>query len=117
MHSISALMLTNVPAADRMMTRLSDLLRNSLDAASTQITTLSHELEFVNCYLEIEKVRFEERMNLILDIAPETLDAQIPHLLRSPWSTMPSNMESRSCQQEARYESPSTREMANSNWR
>jgi len=84
MHSISALMLTDVNAADRMMTRLSDLLRISLETADTQITTLSRELEFVNCYLDIEKVRFEERMNVIFDIAPETLDAQIPHLLLQP---------------------------------
>jgi two-component system LytT family sensor kinase len=81
MHSISALMLTDVNAADRMMCRLSDLLRISLETADTQITTLNRELEFVTCYLEIEKVRFEERMKVIFDIAPETLDAQVPHLL------------------------------------
>lgn len=84
MHSISALMLTDVQAADRMMTRLSDLLRMSLEASGTQITTLSHELEFLNCYLEIEKVRFEERLTIVLNIAPETLDAQVPHLLLQP---------------------------------
>lgn len=84
MHSISALMLTDVNAADRMMSRLSDLLRISLETADTQITTLSRELEFVNCYLDIEKVRFEERMNVIVRVAPETLDAQIPHLLLQP---------------------------------
>jgi two-component system, LytTR family, sensor kinase len=84
MHSISALMLTDVQAADRMMTRLSDLLRMSLEAEGTQVTTLSHELEFVNCYLEIEKIRFEERLNVILDISPETLDAQVPQLLLQP---------------------------------
>jgi len=84
MHSISALMLTDVPAADRMMTRLSDLLRMSLEASGTQITTLSHELEFLNCYLEIEKVRFEERLTIVLNIAPEALDARVPHLLLQP---------------------------------
>ena len=84
MHSISALMLTDVQAADRMMTRLSDLLRMSLEASGTQITTLSRELEFLNCYLEIEKVRFEERLTVALNIAPETLDAQVPHLLLQP---------------------------------
>jgi two-component system, LytTR family, sensor kinase len=84
MHSISALMLTDVQAADRMMTRLSDLLRMTLDAEETQVTTLSRELEFVNCYLEIEKIRFEERLNVVLDISPETLDAQVPQLLLQP---------------------------------
>jgi signal transduction histidine kinase len=84
MHSISALMLTDVHAADRMMTRLSDLLRMSLEASGTQITTLNHELEFLNCYLEIEKVRFEERLTIVLNIAPEALDARVPHLLLQP---------------------------------
>jgi signal transduction histidine kinase len=84
LHSISALMLTDVNAADRMMTRLSDLLRMTLEAAETQITTLNRELDFVNCYLEIEKIRFEERLNVVLDIAPETLDAQVPQLLLQP---------------------------------
>jgi len=84
MHSISALMPTDVKAADRMMTRLGDLLRISLESAGTQITTLSHELEFLNCYLEIEKVRFAERLHVTLDISPETLDASVPHLLLQP---------------------------------
>ncbi len=84
LNSISALMLTNVEAADRMITRLGDLLRISLETASTQMTTLSRELEFVNCYIEIEKVRFEERLKVSIDVAPETLDASVPHLLLQP---------------------------------
>jgi two-component system LytT family sensor kinase len=84
LNSISALMLTDVAAADRMITRLGDLLRISLETAGTQMTTLSRELEFVNCYLEIEKVRFEERLNVSIEVAPETLDASVPHLLLQP---------------------------------
>jgi len=84
MHSISALMLTDVAAADRMMTRLSDLLRMSLENDGVQVTRLSRELEFVTGYLEIEKVRFGERLDFTFDIAPETLDAQVPHLLLQP---------------------------------
>jgi two-component system LytT family sensor kinase len=84
LHSISSLMLTDVRAADRMMSRLGDLLRMSLESAETQITTLSREVEFSNCYLEIEKVRFAEKLNVTLDISPETLDASVPHLLLQP---------------------------------
>lgn len=84
MHSVSALMLTDVPAADRMITRLADLLRMNLEFAGTQITSLNKELEFVNCYLEIERVRFEDRLKVVFDIAPETLDAQVPLLLLQP---------------------------------
>ncbi len=84
MHSISALMLIDVRAADQMMTRLGDLLRMSLESAGTQITTLKGELEFLNCYLEIEKVRFAERLDVTMEIAPEALDAAVPHLLLQP---------------------------------
>jgi two-component system, LytTR family, sensor kinase len=49
-----------------------------------QITTLNRELEFVNGYLEIEKMRLGERLAIDLDISPETLDAQVPHLLLQP---------------------------------
>jgi two-component system LytT family sensor kinase len=83
LHSITALMHTNVGAADQMMARLSDLLRMSLDN-NDQITTLNHELEFVGGYLEIEKVRFADRLKVVLDIAPDTLDAEVPHLLLQP---------------------------------
>ena len=84
MHSISALMLTDVRAADRMMTRLSDLLRISLENDGIQIITLNQELEFVTGYLEIEKVRFEDRLTVVFDIAPDTLDALVPHLILQP---------------------------------
>jgi two-component system, LytTR family, sensor kinase len=84
MHSISALMLTDVGAADKMMARLSDLLRMSLETTGTQITSLRQELAFVAAYLEIEKVRFGDRLNIVLDITPETLSAQVPSLLLQP---------------------------------
>jgi hypothetical protein len=84
LNSISALMLTNVAAADRMIARLGDLLRISLETAGTQMTTLSRELEFLNCYIEIEKVRFEERLRVRIDVAPEALDTHVPHLLLQP---------------------------------
>jgi len=84
MHSISALMLTDARAADQMMSRLSDLLRMSLENDGEQITSLSHELELVAGYLEIEKIRFGDRLNVVLDVANETLDAQVPHFLLQP---------------------------------
>jgi LytS/YehU family sensor histidine kinase len=84
MHSISALMLTDVAAADKMITRLSDFLRLNLENDDVQFTALNRELEFVNSYLEIEKVRFEDRLNLRFSIDPNTFDAQVPHLLLQP---------------------------------
>jgi len=84
LHSISSLMFTDVSAADKMISRLSDLLRMNLENGGSQLTTLSRDLEFVGGYLEIEKMRFEERLNVVVDVQPETLDAQVPSLTLQP---------------------------------
>jgi two-component system LytT family sensor kinase len=84
MHSISALILTDAPAADKMITRLGDFLRITLDNDDLQFTTLNRELEFIRGYLEIEKVRFEERLNLTFNVSADTLSAEVPHLLLQP---------------------------------
>jgi signal transduction histidine kinase len=84
LHSISTLMLTNVQAADTMLVRLSDLLRMSLESNTVQETTLNREMQFVNGYLEIEKMRYAERLRMDFDIDPATLDARVPHLLLQP---------------------------------
>jgi signal transduction histidine kinase len=84
LHSISALMHIDVKAADKMMTYLSDLLRLSLENTGIQITTLKMELEFVNGYLAIEKIRFGERLKIVMDIPAEMLSAETPHLILQP---------------------------------
>lgn len=84
LHSISTLMLTNVQAADTMLVRLSDLLRMSLENNTVQETTLNREMQFVNGYLEIEKMRFGDRLHVRCDVHPDTLDARVPHLLLQP---------------------------------
>jgi len=84
LHSISALMHKDVEAADRMITRLSDLLRAALAGAETQEVTLRQELGFLERYLEIEKIRFGARLTVQMDIAPDTLEAQVPNLILQP---------------------------------
>jgi LytS/YehU family sensor histidine kinase len=84
LNAISSLMHMDVEAADRMMSRLSDLLRLTLDGAGKQMVTLKEEIDYLNHYLEIEKIRFENRLTVRLNIAPETLDAQVPTLILQP---------------------------------
>jgi two-component system, LytTR family, sensor kinase len=84
LHSISALMLSDVWAADKMMTRLGDLLRMNLENDEIQEISLNRELEFINAYLEIEKVRFGDRLTSSFDIPGDLLDAEVPHLLLQP---------------------------------
>jgi two-component system, LytTR family, sensor kinase len=84
LHSISALMQRDVPAADRMLVQLSDLLRITLDTSGSDLVTFKHELEMVHSYVEIEKTRFEDRLAIVFRIEPETLDAQVPSMLMQP---------------------------------
>jgi two-component system, LytTR family, sensor kinase len=67
----------------RMLTRLSDLLRLALENAQ-QLVPLAEELAFLEPYIEIEQVRFRDRLQFITDIPPETLDAEVPSLLLQP---------------------------------
>jgi two-component system, LytTR family, sensor kinase len=67
----------------RMLTRLSDLLRLALEN-SQQVVTLEEDLAFLDPYLEIEKVRFRDRLQVVIDVPPETLDAEVPSLLLQP---------------------------------
>ncbi len=84
LHSISALMHKDVEAADRVIARLSDLLRASLENADTQEIPLRDELELLQRYLEIEQIRFGNRLTVETDIAPDTLEAQVPNLILQP---------------------------------
>lgn len=84
LHAISSLMHRDVEAADRMLTRLGDLLRYALDSSGEQEVPLRRELQFLQSYLEIEQTRFGERLRVELDVPPETLDLRVPNLILQP---------------------------------
>lgn len=84
LHAISAYMYEDVEVADRMLSRLSELLRLTLENAGVQEVTLRQELAFLERYLEIERARFDERLTVKMDIAPESLEARVPNLVLQP---------------------------------
>jgi two-component system, LytTR family, sensor kinase len=84
LHAISALMHRDVQAADRMIARLSDLLRAALDHAATMVVPLHEELEFLDAYLAIERIRLGDRLTVQLDIAADAHAAEVPHMLLQP---------------------------------
>ncbi len=84
LHAISSLMRRDVEAAERMITRLSDLLRLTLENVGAQETPLRQELEFLERYLDIEQTRFRDRLQVKMEIEPETLDARVPNLILQP---------------------------------
>jgi two-component system LytT family sensor kinase len=84
LHSISALLHGDVEAADRMVARLGDFLRLTLENSESQEVTLEQELEFLRCYLDIEMTRFQDRLRVEFDVGPGTLDALTPNLILQP---------------------------------
>jgi LytS/YehU family sensor histidine kinase len=75
---------TNPEAADDMIANLSTLLRLSLERMDEQEIPLRHELEFLRSYLDIEEVRYGDRLICEWDISPDTLTAFLPSLLLQP---------------------------------
>ncbi|OFW14927.1 MAG: hypothetical protein A3F69_03745 [Acidobacteria bacterium RIFCSPLOWO2_12_FULL_66_10] len=76
-------MRSDVEAADVMIDRLSDLLRMSL-RSNAQEVSVRQEIEILQSYLAIEESRFRDRLSVAIDVAPEVLDARLPHLLLQP---------------------------------
>ncbi|MBT8057658.1 MAG: histidine kinase [Xanthomonadales bacterium] len=85
LNAISTLILEQATDdANRMVTRLSSFLRHSLDNDPMKRVTLEQELTALGLYLDIEKVRFEDRLVLERDIEAEAYRALIPSLLLQP---------------------------------
>jgi len=84
LHTISAMMHQDVKGADRMITRLSELLRMTLDHLGRNVVTLEEELEFLRLYLELERVRFGERLATRVEVSPDAKRALVPALFLQP---------------------------------
>jgi two-component system, LytTR family, sensor kinase len=70
--------------ADQMLTNLSELLRQTLAGWETQEITLRREVELINLYLDIQRVRFQDRLTVETNLSPATLNALVPNLLLQP---------------------------------
>lgn len=85
LNSISSLVMTGrANDAETMLAKLSEFLRTTLVANPELPQTLEGELETVDAYLGIERIRFGDRLGFDLDCPPELRDVQIPHFLLQP---------------------------------
>ncbi|MFN2391712.1 MAG: sensor histidine kinase, partial [Pyrinomonadaceae bacterium] len=84
LNSISVLIREDAIAANRMLVRLSELLRAALKSGNSPEISLKDELEFLRGYLEIEQTRFQDRLQVDFDIDKETLAAKVPNLILQP---------------------------------
>jgi two-component system LytT family sensor kinase len=85
LNAINALIhLRENEKAQEMLQLLSDFLRHSLEQDGIESVSLEQELESLMLYLNIEKVRFEDRLQLEFEIEPTASQALVPHLLLQP---------------------------------
>ena len=84
LNAISGFILKNPRGAIKMISRLSDLLRTTLEMEMVHLVPLRMEMEFLQRYLEIEKIRFAEKLQVRFELPEHTLDAMVPTLLLQP---------------------------------
>jgi len=84
LHTISELVHEDPDAAERMIVRLGDLLRLTVDNAQTHEVTLAQEVEFLEAYLEIQRTRFHDRLQVEVAMGPGTAGARVPNLVLQP---------------------------------
>jgi two-component system, LytTR family, sensor kinase len=81
LNSIRALVLEDPEKAQKAVTQLSSILRSSLLADRRKTVSLSEELKTVDDYLALEKIRYEERLQIRKNVYPDTLNVQVPPML------------------------------------
>lgn len=84
LNAVSSLMHKDVELADSMVARLGELLRSTLDNLGAHEVALRQELDFVRPYLEIEQARLGDRLSVVFDIGPDTMDLLVPNLILQP---------------------------------
>lgn len=85
LNSLSSLVITGKPqAAEAMIQNLSNFYRTSLSTEPLEDVTLAEEVDLQRLYLEIEKIRFPERLQTTIDIPPELMNQYVPALILQP---------------------------------
>ena len=84
LNSISSLTLTDPAKAQEMVIKLSEFMRYSLNLSDTLMSALEKDLYHAGLYLDIEKVRFGDKLAIEKEIAPEALDWQVPAMILQP---------------------------------
>ncbi len=84
LHSVSGLIDQRPSVARQIVIRLGDLLRRTLRDGDADLVPLSREIEFVRNYLEIQQLRFPDRLRFTIHVEPAVQDAMVPSLILQP---------------------------------
>ncbi|MGV3710883.1 MAG: sensor histidine kinase [Gemmatimonas sp.] len=84
LNAVSSLIHSDPSQADRMLSRISELLRTAIATAPHAEVSLMDEMEFNRRYLDVERMRYGDRLDVHIDMAGETFDALVPNMLLQP---------------------------------
>ncbi|HMC98048.1 MAG TPA: histidine kinase [Flavobacteriales bacterium] len=84
LNTVSALMDDNVGDARKVLSRLGQLLRMTLDKTQRDKVTLEHELDYIGNYLDIEAIRFRDRLKVTYQIDDHLRVAEVPSMVLQP---------------------------------
>ncbi|WP_106794032.1 sensor histidine kinase [Aquimarina sp. Aq78] len=84
LHSIAAMIDIDTKNAQKMLSKLGGLLRNVLEYDAEQMVTVADELNFIKNYLDLEQVRYQDRVTIDYDIPDDVLDIKIPNMIFQP---------------------------------
>jgi signal transduction histidine kinase len=84
LHAISALVERDPGGVRRMIARLSELLRHTMDSGARDLIPLRQEIDFLRRYVEIMEIRFQGRLRVTIDAPDDVLDLLVPNLILQP---------------------------------
>ncbi len=84
LHAVGVVARRDVDEAERMLALLGDLLRDSLRERPRELVSLRRELELLQPYLELQRIRFRDRLRIAIDAPPDALAGAVPDLLLQP---------------------------------
>ncbi len=84
LHAMAALVHDDPHSVERMIIRLGDLLRAAVEQAGRPVIALADEIDLLRAYLDIEQVRFRDRLTVTLDVPPALERASVPNLILQP---------------------------------
>ena len=84
LHAVGVVARTDPEACSRMLTLLGDLLRSALDERRGPLVPLRQELDLLGRYLDLQRIRFSDRLSVTVDVPADLMDAEVPDLSLQP---------------------------------
>jgi len=84
LHAMASLVHDDPDAAERMILRLGDLLRAAVDQAGRPVISVAEEIDLLKAYLDIQQIRFRDRLLIALDVASAAERASVPNMILQP---------------------------------